>query len=62
MTGENPGTTRRRRHIQRTALDAIPEFEKVYDEPTILRNEANVSVVSCQSSVVPCEAESAIDA
>ena len=49
-------------HIERTSLDAIPEFERVYDEPTILRNEANVSVVSCQSSVVPCEAESAIDA
>ena len=44
-------------HIERTSLDAIPEFERVYDEPTILRNEANVSVVSCQSSVVPCEVE-----
>ena len=42
-------------HLERTLLDAIPEFERVYDEPTILRNEAIVSVVSCQSSVVPCE-------
>ena len=41
-------------HIERTSLDAIPEFERVYDEPTILRNEANVSVVSCQLSVVRC--------
>ena len=44
-------------HIERRSLDAIPEFERVYDEPTILRNEAIVSVVSCQSSVVPCERE-----
>ena len=43
--------------IERTSLDAIPEFERVYDEPTILRNEAMVSVVSCQSSVVPREVE-----
>ena len=44
-------------HIERTSLDATPEFEEAYDEPTILRNEANVSVVGCQSSVVPCEVE-----
>ena len=44
-------------HFECISFDAIPEFEKGYDEPTILRNEANVSVVSCQSSVVPCEVE-----
>ena len=43
--------------IERTSLDAIPECEQGYDEPTILRNEANVSVVSCQSSVVGSEVE-----
>ena len=44
-------------HIERALLDGTPEFDEAYDEPTILRNEANVSVVGCQSSVVPCEFE-----
>ena len=44
-------------HIERTSLDATPEFEETYGQPTILRNEADVSVVGCQSSVVPCEIE-----
>ena len=49
-------------HIERASLDATPEFEEAYDEPTILRNEAIVSVVGCQSSVVRSEFEAINDA
>ena len=39
-------------HIERTAPDATPEFEKVCDEPMIFRNEAIVPVFGCNVEAI----------